>query len=258
LRKKIGNLWFYPYFMQEIVARRIDRVITGSRASLESVRNAFSLRPGAITAIYDGVDTEVFHPRGMPRRAGSLLYVGNSDDRNKGARYLVEAAALLRDRGVTFDVTFVGARDAKLVPQMVAELGLASRVTLTGRLTLAELARAYGEAQIMVSPSLYEGFGLPAAEASACGTPVVAAAGGALPEVIADGETGVIVPPANARALADAIESLLADPARCGALGAAGAKRMAEHFSWRHCAEATVDLYAEVLDRRRAASAARA
>ena len=72
--------------------------------------------------------------------------------------------------------------------------------------------RLYNEHEVFVSPSLYEGFGLPAAEAMACGTPVVATTAGAFPETIADGETGMLVPPADARALADAIAALLANP----------------------------------------------
>ena len=71
----------------------------------------------------------------------------------------------------------------------------------------------------------------------ACGTPVVATTAGAFPEVIADGETGILVPPADARALADAIAALLADPARRAAMGAAGTRRIEEQFSWRVCAD---------------------
>jgi glycosyltransferase involved in cell wall biosynthesis len=120
-------------------------------------------------------------------------------------------------------------------------------VTFTGRLSTDELVRAYNEAQVMVSPSLYEGFGLPAAEAQGCGTPVVATTAGAFPEVIADDETGILVPPADARALADAIQRLLSDPARRTAMGAAGARRIEDHFSWRACAAHTAGLYEEVL-----------
>jgi glycosyltransferase involved in cell wall biosynthesis len=103
-----------------------------------------------------------------------------------------------------------------------------------------------------VSPSLYEGFGLPAAEAQACGTPVIATTAGAFPEVIADGETGVLVQPGDARALADAIQSLLGDPQRRAGMGVAGARRAQEQFSWRACAIRTAALYQEVLASRRA------
>jgi glycosyltransferase involved in cell wall biosynthesis len=252
-REKIRKAMFYPFFMQEVVARRVDRIITGSLNSRVSVQEAFGLRDDQIAAIHDGVDTRLFRPLELPRRPNGLLYVGNSDDRNKGARYLIEAAAVLRDRAVDFELTFVDRPNAEMAPRMVRELGLGDRVRFTGRLSNEGLAQAYNEAQVMVSPSLYEGFGLPAAEAMACGTPVVATTAGAFPEVVAAGETGVLVPPGDGVALADAIQSLLADPDRRMRMGAAGVERIERHFSWRACAEKTAALYAEVIDRRRRA-----
>jgi glycosyltransferase involved in cell wall biosynthesis len=246
--------------MQELVARRLDRIITGSHKSRASVQQAFRLRADQITAIHDGVDTRVYRPMELPRRPNGLLYVGNSDDRNKGARYLLEAAALLRDRGIGFHLDFVDRPGAEAAPRMVQELGLGESVTFVnqqraaqglGRLSEHELAQTYNAAQVMVSPSLYEGFGLPAAEAQACGTPVVATTAGAFPEVIADGETGTLVPPGDARALADAIQALLKDPQRRAAMGSAGARRIEEQFSWRACATKTAQLYEEVLSSRR-------
>ena len=256
---KMRKAMFYPFFMQEVVARRMDRIITGSYNSRASVQQAFALRDGQITTIHDGVDTRVFKPLELPRRPNGLLYVGNSDDRNKGARYLIEAAALLRDRGIDFHLTFVDRPGAETAPRMVAELGLGGRVTFVnheralrglGRLSDAELARVYNEAQVMVSPSLYEGFGLPAAEAMACGTPVVATTAGAFPEVIAAGETGVLVPPGDAVALADAVATMLANPGRRIAMGGAGVERINERFSWRVCAQRTAALYEDVLSGR--------
>jgi glycosyltransferase involved in cell wall biosynthesis len=247
VRAKLRKVNFYPFFMQELVARRMDRIITGSHNSLASVQRAFSLRDGQITAIHDGVDTAVFHPIDVPKRPRSVLFVGNSDDRNKGARYLLEAARILLERGVDFHLTFKDRLDADMAPRLIAELGIADRVTFLGRLPVAELARLYNEHELLVSPSLYEGFGLPAAEAMACGTSVVATTAGAFPEVIAAGETGILVPPADARALADAIEALLADPARRASMGAAGVRRIERHFSWRACAERTAALYGEVI-----------
>jgi glycosyltransferase involved in cell wall biosynthesis len=119
--------------MQELVARRLDRIITGSENSRASVAKAFRLRDDQITAIHDGVDTRVFSPREAPRRPGGLLYVGNSDDRNKGARYLLEAAAMLRDRGVEFHLNFVDRPGAEAAPRMVEELGLDDRVTFVNQ-----------------------------------------------------------------------------------------------------------------------------
>jgi glycosyltransferase involved in cell wall biosynthesis len=137
----------------------------------------------------------------------------------------------------------------ELAPRLVAELGLEDRVTFSGRVSREELVRLYSRSELMVSPSLYEGFGLPAAEAMACGTAVVATTAGAFPEVIEDGVTGLLVPPADAAALADAIARLMNDAALRRRMGEAGRARIEEHFTWRQTALKTAALYEEVLSR---------
>lgn len=245
-KQQIRKIVFYPFWMQEIVARRMDRIITGSGPSAESVCEAFRLPRERVRVIHDGVDVEVFRPLEVAKRPRSLLYVGNSDDRNKGARYLLEAMAILKTRGFDCQLTFVDRPNAEMAPRMVRELGIEDRVTFTGRLSLEDLALAYNQAQLVVSPSLYEGFGLPAAEAMACGTPVIATTAGAFPEIVADGETGLLVRPGDAEALANAIETLLPDEPRRLAMGAAGRRRIVERFSWRQTAIRTAELYEEV------------
>jgi glycosyltransferase involved in cell wall biosynthesis len=202
-----------------------------------------------ICAILDGVDTETFRPpQDGAKEPNSLLFVGNSEDRNKGALYLIEALALLQDE-VPLSLTLVDReeKDLKVVPPLVRKYGLKNRVTYTGRISSEELVRLYGRSQLLVSPSLYEGFGLPAAEAMACGLPVVATSAGAFPEVIEDGVTGRLVPPADARALAGAIRELMADGELRRRMGEAGRRRVEERFTWRETARRTVQLYEEVL-----------
>lgn len=249
-RSKIRKVLFYPFWMQELVARRLDRIITGSRNSSESVRRAFRLPERSVAVIHDGVDVDVFRPLEVSRRPAGLLYVGNSDDRNKGARYLLEALAVLRDRH-DFHLTFVDRPNAEMAPRMARELGLGDRVHFTGRVSREELVRLYNQAEVMVSPSLYEGFGLPAAEAMACGTALVATTAGAFPEVVEDGETGILVAPGDSGALASAIDRLLGDADLRLRLGAAGRQRVVREFSWRRTALKTLALYQEVLQSRR-------
>jgi glycosyltransferase involved in cell wall biosynthesis len=210
------------------------------------VQRAFALGDGQITAIHDGVDTSVFRPLEVAKRPRSVLFVGNSDDRNKGARYLIEAAAILRDRGVPFHLTFVDRQNAEMVPRMVRELALANRVTFTGRLSTGDLVRAYNEAQVMVSPSLYEGFGLPAAEAMACGTPVVASDVGGLSYTVEDGVTGFLVPKRDPLALADRICDILNDESMRDQLGRQ-ARQVAQRYSWQHVADCIEDVYREFI-----------
>ena len=165
--------------MQRLVAHRIDRIITGSATSAVSVQEAFGLSSESIAVIHDGVDTDVFCPlEGVEPERGSVLFVGNSEDRNKGARYLLEALDMLKEE-LDFHVTFVDnvRWRLKLAPRLVRDFGLSSRVAFSGRVSREELVELYNRATLVVCPSLYEGFGLPAAEAMACGTPVLATTG---------------------------------------------------------------------------------
>jgi glycosyltransferase involved in cell wall biosynthesis len=260
LREKVKRILWYPWQMQRIVARRLGAVISGSQASAALVERLWSLPPGSVRTIYDGVDVDRFQPGATEETsAGGLLFVGNAEDYNKGIVYLLRALALLPD-GVKAHLYAVGgpAGEQRLAATEVARLGIEGRVTIVGRVTDEQLAGWYRRAQVLVSPSLYEGFGLPAAEAMACGTPVVATSAGALPEVVADGETGVIVRPADERALADALASLLADPERCRHMGQAGVARVRERFTWERHARSLEALYRQVIAARGAERARRA
>lgn len=247
--QRISRMLWYPWVMQQRVARQLDYIITGSDASAESIVEAVGIPREGIRAIHDGVETEVFQPlddvQPVPNQ---VLFVGNSEDRNKGIRYLLKALQRLRSE-VPFHLRVVHHPASRGAPRMVQELGLHGRVTFLEQLSTDELVREYNSAQLLVSPSLYEGFGLPAAEAQACGAPVIATSAGALPEIVEDGVTGMIVPPGNSAALAKAIAALIEQPDRCREMGAAGAKRIRERFSWRRTAEETYDLYQEVIER---------
>jgi glycosyltransferase involved in cell wall biosynthesis len=203
--------------------------------------------------VYNGIDTDTFRPLpGVERLPDKLLYVGNSEDRNKGTRYFLEALDILKDE-LDFRVTFVDNERwlLKVAPRLVDEFGLNSRVDFTGRVPTDELVRHYNEARLLVSSSLHEGFGLPLAEAMACGTPTVATEIGAFKEIVEHGKSGYLVPPANPRALADAIRMMWNDPALRQRLSEGGRRRIVEKFNWRKAAEETLAVYEEVLPRTR-------
>jgi glycosyltransferase involved in cell wall biosynthesis len=255
LGKLVSRLLWFPWVMQTFVARRVDRIITGSAGSAASIVEAFGLPAEHIRVIYDGVDPDVFRPlpdvRPEPHR---VLFVGHTEDKNKGFRFLLEALRLLRGK-TPFHLRVVHRPGSREAPRLIQELGLQGRATFLEQLTTEELVHQYNRAQLLVSPSLYEGFGLPAAEAMACGTPVVATTAGALREIVEDGVSGLQVPPGQVEPLAAAVRALLEDPERCRAMGQAGARRARERFSWQRTAEETVALYEEVLDGSRAARA---
>jgi glycosyltransferase involved in cell wall biosynthesis len=119
------------------------------------------------------------------------------------------------------------------------------------------IVELYAEAEVAVVPSLYEGFSLPAVEAMACGVPLVATTGGAIPEVVGDdGSTAVLVPPGDPGALAGALIQVLDDAALRARLAEAGRQRVLTRFTWRACAELTVEHYRAMLAARRAGESA--
>ena len=245
--RRAQRLLWYPWYMQRMVARRLDRIITGSDNSARSVREAFSLAPGQVRVISDGVDSDVFRPLGLAREPNSVLFVGNSEEYSKGVRYLLEALGYLKGKR-EIHLTVVDQPLGDLVGRLSRQLGLEAQVTVTGRVGRQELVRLYNRAQLLVSPSLYEGFGLPAAEAMACETPVIATTAGAFPEVIEDGVSGLLVPPGDSEELADAVDRLLGDESRRRALGTEARIRILERFTWSETARQTSALYREVIE----------
>jgi len=246
-KEKYYTVVFYPLGMQGRVIRRCDRVLTSSRETARQIEEAFRVSRDRIRNVANGLDTEFFRPgNGTPRESNRILFVGNTDDAKKGARYLLQAMTLLPEK-VTLTIVDEGAPFKTYAPDLVQKLGIRSRVKFTGKLSSEDLRREYHSAQVTAVPSLYEGFGLPAAESMACGTPVVATSAGALPEVVGEDGAGVLVPPRDARALAMAIRQVLEDGSQRERMAKAGRERVENLFSWRKVAERTVEVYKELL-----------
>ncbi len=246
---RITRILFYPFVMQHIVTRRMDRVITVSENAAEETMTAFKVPRQKIRVVYNGIDTDMFHgSNGDGKERGRLIVVANSADRKKGIIYLLRAVQLLREEmDVKLTIVDRGAPDNKYTPNLVQKYGLDSCVSFTGRLSIEDLVKQYGRAEVAVVPSLYEGFGLPAAEAMSCGLPVVATTAGALPEVVEDGKNGILVAPRDSRALAGAIKRLLKDDHLRKTMGEEGRRRVVRQFDWREAARKTIEVYREVL-----------
>jgi len=248
--------WYSFVHMQKRVSRRFSHLITVSRCARRDISRAFAVPPERFRVVPNGIDTELFYPIPEIEREPNRLIATNSADMPlKGLQYLLPALARL---AATHDVrlTVVGTpRRNGTVERMVRELGLGRRVTFTGRISSGQFVREYARAALAVVPSMYEGFGLPAGEAMACGVPVISTSGGALPEVV--GDAGVLVPPGDPEALAGAVRDLLDHPHKARALGRAGLDRVWKHFTWEKAAEKTVAAYREAIrDHRRLQKAA--
>lgn len=249
VRDRLWRIMFYPFLMQHVVTKRMDRVITVSASAAEETKNVFKVPTQKLRVIYNGIDTTIFRKLdGEGKQHGRLIMVGNTQDRKKGLVYLLEALRLLqRKNDVKLTIVDRGLPDNEYAPQLVKRYDLDGRVSFTGKVGLEELVKHYARAEVAVVPSLYEGFGLPAAEAMACGLPVIATTAGALPEVVEDGKSGILVPPQDAHALAKAIEQLLGDEQLRQVMGEEGRKRVQTQFTWEQAAKKTLEVYQEVL-----------
>jgi glycosyltransferase involved in cell wall biosynthesis/phosphoheptose isomerase len=215
-----------------------------------------------------GVDLELFTPRGPaePREGERhrLLYVGRLVQR-KGVGNVISALPQLPDTELVIAGGPERSRlgqdaEARRLQELAAELGVAERVQMRGRVERERLPELIRSADAVVTVPWYEPFGIVPLEAMACGVPVVATAVGGMIDSVVDGQTGVHVPPRDPDRLAEAISSLLGQPALRRAYGTAGAKRARRLYDWRRVAAQAIEVYSQVLatsarGRRRAAGA---
>jgi glycosyltransferase involved in cell wall biosynthesis len=241
--------WFGFLGMQVRVARALPAVLTVSQNSRQDIAAQMDVAPERTTVVPVGVDPTVFRPfDDVSPVPGRIMVTSSSDVPMKGLVPLLEAVAKLRtERDV--ELTVIGRpNEGGRVEKAIARLGLADAVHCVSGISDDDLARLYGEAEVAVVPSLYEGFSLPAIEAMSCGVAIVATTGGALPEVVGnDGATGLLVPPDDPGALAGAIARLLDDPALRARLGAAGRERVVSRFTWQVTAAGTAACYDAVM-----------
>ena len=241
--------WYSFVRMQKRVARRLPRVVTVSESSAGDIAAQMGVRRHRLAVVPVGVDTALFRPLPhVPRVPGRLMTTASADVPLKGLVPLLEALAKVRTERPAELVVVGQPRDGSLVPATIERLGLEGAVTIAGVVDTLRMVELYAEAEVAVVPSLYEGFSLPAVEAMACGLPLVTTTGGALPEVVgADGCCARLVPPNDPSALAASIVRALVHADLRARLGEAGRDRVLRRFTWRATAEATVDVYRDVI-----------
>lgn len=250
LASAIGTMKFYPIGMQSFVARRLDCVLTSSAVSARQIVQDYGVSPERVRNVRNGLDTDLFSPDPLiEKNENELLCVGRSVDANKGIATLIQALALLSAR-ITLTLVDDDSPDNQ-VRRWAREAGVLDRLRLTGRVASKELVQLYRRAALVVVPSHYEGFGLPAVEAMACGTPVVATRAGALPEVIDLTGGGILAERDDSASLANAIQTLMEKPERRAQLAKLGRERVVRHLSWPGVAATTSEVYAEIVDRSR-------
>ena len=253
IRKRLSTHRWYSFLrMQKKVVQQLPAILTVSENSFRDIVRDFEVPAERMTVVPVGVESDVFRPPTTPRVPGRIVAMASADVPLKGVVPLLEAVAKLRtERDV--ELVCVGRPKAGgAVEAAIERLGLADAVRFVSGVSESALVDLFGSAQVAVVPSLYEGFSLPAIEALACATPLVATTAGALPEVVGpDGVSALHVPPGDPEALAAAIGRVLDDPELAARLGAAGRERVVQNYTWRAVAEQTVAWYRTVLKEKR-------
>jgi alpha-maltose-1-phosphate synthase len=273
-REQLGGGYDLSSWVERTALEAADAVIAVSQGTRDDVLRLFDVAEDRVHVIHNGIDTTAFAPdpatdqlagRGVDPGVPYVLFVGRVT-RQKGIVHLLHAIPYL-DPGIGV-VLAAGQPDT---PELAAEVeaGVASAqrgrpnvIWIPEMLSRQAVRQLYSHAAVFACPSVYEPFGITNLEAMACERPVVASAVGGIPEVVVDGETGLLVavelspnepmtpvdPDRFARDLAAAINTLVADPDRRARMGAAGRRCALELFSWSAIADRTVDLYGALLD----------
>ncbi len=246
-RLSVGR-WYSFVKMQGKVASKLPRIVVVSQNSIDDIHTDMGVSKDRMRLVPVGVDPDLFRPLDdVVRTPGRLITTASADVALKGLAYLLEAMAKLRtERDVT--LTIIGKPKPGKSMRLIEELGLRPHIEFVSGVPDERIVELYAEADMAVVPSLYEGFSLPAIEAMCTGTPLVATDGGALPEVTGtDGETVLQCPAGDSDALASTIARGLDDAELRARIGEAGRRRVLDRWTWRRCAELTVEQYREVL-----------
>jgi glycosyltransferase involved in cell wall biosynthesis len=249
--------WYGFIDMQTRVARRIPRLLTVSDSSRRDIVSQMHVESDRLHVVPVGADPTVFRPRPeVGRVPGRIMTTASADVPMKGLAPLLEAVAKLRTEREDAHLVVIGKPKGKSrIPALIDRLALAGAIEFVHGVTTERIVELYAQAEVAAVPSLYEGFSLPAVEAMACGVPIVATTGGALPEVVGrDGQTALLVPPGDPSALAAALGRALDDAELRARIGAAGRQRVLQRFTWRKTAEGTVEHYRALLDEHEAAA----
>jgi glycosyltransferase involved in cell wall biosynthesis len=226
----------------------MPRIVVVSQNSIDDIHNDMGVSKDRMRLVPVGVDPDLFKPLDhVARMPARLITTASADVALKGLSYLLEAMAKLRtERDVT--LTIIGKPKPGKSMALIDSLGLRPHIDFVSGVSDERIVELYAEAEMAVVPSLYEGFSLPAIEAMCTGTPLVTTDGGALPEVTGtDGETVLQCPAGDSDALAQTIRRGLDDAQLRARIGARGRQRVLDRWTWRTCAEMTVDQYREVL-----------
>ena len=251
--EQLGRGYECSSWMEKIGIENSDRVIAVSQEMREDVLRFYNVAPEKVVVVHNGIDLAGYRRTADSSALASygirqpyVLFVGRIS-RQKGIMHLLDAAASIR-AGVGI-VLCAGSPDTEDVKEeLAARVSSMDNVVWIDRMLPRDhVIQLYSHASVFVCPSVYEPFGIINLEAMACEIPVVASRVGGIPEVVVDGETGLLVPPRDPAALAEAINLILGSAELSARFGKAGRARVEKHFSWQAIAMQTKEVYASVV-----------
>jgi alpha-maltose-1-phosphate synthase len=257
--EQLGGGYALSSWCERTAVEAASAVIAVSNGMRDDVLAVYPAVPGdRVRVIHNGIDTTEYRPDpatdvlgryGVDPGRPSVIFVGRVT-RQKGLPVLLRAASVIDPAAQL--VICAGQADTPELEAEVSDLARQLRanrsgvIWISGMLAKREVIQLLTHATVFVCPSLYEPLGIVNLEAMACGTAVVGSRVGGVPEVVAEGKTGLLVPPGDPAALADAIDVLLADEGRAAQMGRLGRERAETEFGWASIAAQTVALYAEL------------
>lgn len=238
--------------MDRFVLENSDFVVCNSHYTLELLLN--TCRPKRYGVISPGVDTELFSPAGENKHPQKSVFAMGRFIEWKGFRYLIEAIGLIKEELPDARLKIVGDGPLKAdLEKQIEQTGLNSTVFLLGKTPHDKTPCLFREAAVFVLPSIIdsrgntEGLGLVLAEAMACGIPCVASNVGGIPDIVKHGENGFLVEPADPKALASAISTLLKNDDLRRKMGQNARKFAKREFSWQSKAVLTIEMYQDLI-----------
>jgi len=255
--EQLGRSYHLTAWIERVALEAADRVVAVSTQSKGEIVANFNIPPERVAVIHNGIDLDTWKPspavatrQAYGIEGDYILFVGRTC-RQKGMVHLLEAM-----KHVTPGVRLVCCTSAADTPQIEAEI--AAKVKETPRclwintlLREEQYIELYSHCAVFACPSVYEPFGIINLEAMACERPVVASKVGGIPEVVIPEKTGLLVPPADPQALAEALNRILVNGDMARSMGLAGRRRAIDHFSWNSIAAKTRKMYEELLMEKR-------
>jgi len=241
--KLLMRRWHSFLVMQKFVAKRLKKIVVPSNSSMDDIKEEFRVDKNKMERVMNGIDLNVFYPDSKIQKIPfKLVTVASADVPLKGLDYLLKALSDLAEVYSDISLSIIGEqKKGGHTERLIKKLNLEKRVNFFSNLTQEDLRKTYCEAELAIIPSLYEGFGFAAIEAMACGVPLISSSGGALPEVIKD--TGIIIPPKNAKEIYNSVDFLLSSPKSAKELAEKGLQRVNSKFSWTAIAKQLEKVY---------------